>query len=373
MNHVQRPLLRRTYLQPHESLPSLVIRAAADNGYHSATMITWLCHDRLSYQDSITRPKKSQTYTVLENLIRIAAEDLYAASVHRFATTMMPPTSTPQAVMLPAGQKVPVMSNAFLRAQAWPESDAQFCPLCLQEAAYHRLEWMPLAISMCLTHQCLLVRGCPQCHTALAITDIVETRCSTCDLDLTTVFTPNLAADSPGILAQTLIQAWLGIHPAPESGSCGSLPMQPSPVLYRLLEGFRKTIMRVNHSWPQLHQPPSGTFPDLFPCTSKRDITPAKSYILYTTAFQGLVDWPNGFHAFLDVYRMRDGRTEQGSVYHDLRYIYAAWLQKAWRHPDFQFVQQAFDQYLLIRYPNLSTCLRRSRESLSPPLGLPEE
>jgi len=128
--------------------------------------------------------------------------------------------------------------------------------------------------------------------------------------------------------------------------------------------------MRVNYSWPQLHQPPSGTFPDLFPCTSKRDITPAKSYILYTTAFQGLVNWPNGFHVFLDAYRTRDGRTEQSSVYYDLHYIYGAWLEKAWRHPDFQFVQQAFDQYLMHRYPHLLTHLRRTRESFSSPIRI---
>jgi hypothetical protein len=160
-----------------------------------------------------------------------------------------------------------------------------------------------------------------------------------------------------------MIQSWLGLYSQPKA-ECGCLlPNQPPPVLYRFLDGFRKSTMGVRRSWNHLHKPPDSVPSRLFPCTSKRDITPAKSYILYTTAFKGVANWPNGFYGFLDAYKLRDERTEQGYVHSDLGYLYISWLEKAWRHSAFQFVQDAFDQYLLTHYPVISSRLRRAQVS----------
>lgn len=364
------PLLCRTELQVSESLPSFLLRLSQENGYHSPTMIARICRERLTYPDEVTRPTRSQTYQVLASLVRIAAEKLYASSVHRLAAAMTPSTYPSQWITLPADQTVPVMSNGLLRRHTWPESDVQFCPLCLRESGHHRLAWMPLAMSVCLTHRCLLIRGCPRCHENLAIADLLAVRCAHCGFDLATTSTVDVSVDGIGLLGQRTILSWLGLHPPP--AHCGSLPDQPPAVLYRFLDGLCRTIMGVRQSWPNLHQPPAGMAPRLFPCTSKRDITPAKAYILYTTAFQGVARWPSGFYDFLDAYRLRDGRSEEGSVYHDLHHIYVHWLEKAWRHADFRFVQEAFDHYLLERYPDPSSCLRRDREKSARKHGLPE-
>jgi hypothetical protein len=364
------PLLCRTELQTNESLPSLLLRLSKKNGYHSPTMIARLCLERLSYRDYVTRPTRSQTYQVLANLVRIDAKELYASSVNRLATTVTPPPLMPQLIMLPSDQIVPVMSNGYLRRHTWSESDAQFCPLCLQESAHHRLDWMPLAVSVCLTHRCLLVRGCPRCHENLTIADLLEVRCAHCDFDLATAPVVDVSADEIGLFGQMMILSWLGLHPLPEHS--GSLPDQPPSVLYRFLDGLCRTIMGVRKSWPDLHEPPDGMDPSFFPCASKRDIIPAKAYILYTTAFQGVIRWPSGFHDFLDAYRLRDGRSEGKYVYYDLHYIYAYWLEKVWRHSDFWFVQEAFDRYLLDRYPELLSRLRRGREKSTRKSGLPE-
>jgi hypothetical protein len=364
------PLLCRTELRANESLPSLLLRLSKKNGYHSPTMIVRLCLERLTYRDYVTRPTRSQTYQVLAELVRIEMEALYASSVHRLAATVTPPHLTPQSITLPSDQTMPVMSNGFLRRHTWPESDVQFCPLCLQESAHHRLGWMPLAVSVCLTHQCLLIRGCPECHENLAIADLLEVRCAHCGFDLATAPAVDVSADEMGLFGQMMILSWLGLHPLPEHSS--SLLDQPPSVLYRFLDGLCRTIMGVRKSWPDLHEPPDGMDPRLFPCTSKRDITPTKAYILYTTAFQGVVHWPYGFHDFLDAYRLRDGRSEEGYVYHDLYHIYVYWLKKAWRYPDFRFVQEAFDRYLLDRYPDLLSRLRRRQENSACRCILPE-
>jgi hypothetical protein len=105
--------------------------------------------------------------------------------------------------------------------------------------------------------------------------------------------------------------------------------------------------MSVQHSWHYLYDAPSGVGSPFFPCSSKGDIIPAKSYILYATAFKAMVNWPQGFHGFLDAYRLRDGQLPSDYVRRDLGRLYSFWLKRAWGLPAFQFVQEAFDQYLL--------------------------
>jgi hypothetical protein len=172
-----------------------------------------------------------------------------------------------------------------------------------------------------------------------------------------------VSADETGLLGQIMIQSWLSPCLPTKAKRDWSLPDQPPPVLYRLLDGLRKTIMGVRRCWDYLHEPPGCVSSRLFPCTSKGDITPAKSYILYTTACKGIANWPHGFHDFLDAYKLRDERTEEGHVYNDLGYLYISWLEKAWRHSAFQFVQDAFDRYLLAHYPVVSSRLRRAQAS----------
>jgi hypothetical protein len=308
MDNSRLPLLCRSPLQPNESLPSLLIRLSKENGYHSPTMVARICRERSACHDRITQPTQSQTYEVLADLVRIEVEELYAASVHRFAPVIVPPSLKRQTIVLPSGQTVRLQNYYFLREHTWPESDAQFCPLCLQDSAYHRLGWIPLAVSVCLTHHCLLVRGCPQCGQNLKISDILDTECPSCSLDLAEAPVVDVSADRTGLLSQMTIQSWLGLCSLTEAERGCLLPNQPPSVLYRFLDGLRKSIMGVRRSWDYLHKPSDSVPSRLFPCTSKSDITPAKSYILYTTAFKGVANWPNGFYGFLDAYKLRDER-----------------------------------------------------------------
>ena len=119
--------------------------------------------------------------------------------------------------------------------------------------------------------------------------------------------------------------------------------------------------MSIQHSWKYLYQAPSQIDIPLFPCLSKGDITPAKAYILYATAFKALVSWPQGFYDFLEAYKQRDGRQAMAYIQNDFGYIYTACLEKQWLHPSFRFVQQAFDQYLLDHYPATPTLARLRR------------
>ena len=361
MDHPSHSLLCRSPLRPRESLPSLLIRLARENFYHSPAMVAQLCRERLTRRDQVMRPTQTETFQILAELVQIEVDELHAASVQRFAPAINPPTYEQRSITLPSGKTVPVLTVFFSRVQIWPESNVQFCPLCLQESAHHRVDWLPLAVSVCLHHQCLLVRGCPKCQEQLKIQDVLETQCHNCDFELTQTPVISVAADQFGLSSQSVIQSWLGLSPPTSVNSEASLPGEPPATLYRLLDGLRRAVMCVRHSWDYLYGAPSGVGVPLFPCTSKRDMTPAKSYILYATAFRGMVDWPRGFYDFLDAYKRRDGQAPCGHVHRDLGCIYTVWLEKLWRHPAFRFVQQAFDRYLSDEYSSTSAlvCLRR--------------
>ncbi len=347
MNRRSSPLLCRSPLRPGESLPSLLIRLARENFYHSPTMVVQLCRERLTQRDQITRPTRTETFQVLAELVQIEADELYAASEHRFAPVITPPTCEQYFTALPSGKTVPVLPYSFSRMQIWPKSNVQFCPLCLQESAHHRVDWMPLAVAVCLRHQCLLVRGCPRCQEPLKIRDILETRCPHCDFELTQAPIISVAADRFGLFSQSVIQSWLDLSPPRIVKTETSLPDEPPAALYRLLDGLRRAVMCVRHSWDYSYSAPSEVGLPLFPCTSKEDITPDKSYILYATALRGLVDWPRGFYDFLNAYLQRDGRVSRGHVRQDFGRLYVFWLTETEKHPALRFVKQAFGWYLL--------------------------
>ncbi len=347
MNYSSYPLLYRSSPQPSESLPSLLIRLAKGNFYHSPTMVIQLCRERLIWRDQVTRPTRAETYRILAQLIRIGIDELYAASVQRFVSTVAPPDYGHRSILLPSGKTAPVLTDFALREHTRPESDVQFCPFCLKESAHHRVEWFPLAVAVCLRHQSLLVCGCPNCQQCIKVQDILETRCSNCGFELTQASTVSVAVDQFGLFSQSVIQSWLGLCSPASVNRYEPLPNEPPASLYRFLDGLRRSVMSVQHSWNYLYNAPSGVGSPLFPCTSKRDITPAKSYILYATAFKAVVNWPQGFYHFLDAYRLRDGQLPSSHIRRDLDRLYFAWLARAWKHPAFRFVQEAFVHYLV--------------------------
>jgi hypothetical protein len=153
--------------------------------------------------------------------------------------------------------------------------------------------------------------------------------------------------DQFGLFSQSVIRSWLGLCSPTSVNLYEPLPDEPPASLYRLLDGLRRAVMSVQRSWDYLYNAPSGVGSPFFPCASKLDITPAKSYILYATAFKAMVNWPQGFYDFLDAYRLRDGQLPSDYVRRDLGRLYSSWLKRSWSHPAFRFVQEAFDQYLL--------------------------
>lgn len=351
MNSPRPPLLHRPPLQPGESLPFFLVRLAHENCYHSPTMVSQLCRERLSRRDMVTRPTHPETYQVLSALTRVAADQLYAACAHCFAATLTPPTHPSQSLTLPSGKMVLFLPNALVKAQIWSEAKVQFCSLCLQQATYHRIDWLPVATAMCRHHQCLLQRGCPDCAVDIPLHALIEARCPQCQFDLTRSPLTWIKKDELGLFSQTVLRVWLGLGSLPETKPLFSLPDHSPTVLYRLVDTLRWAMMRLDPYWDYLYRPQNAVDWSLGPCFAKQDLTPARSYLLYASAFKALLNWPHGFFDFLDAYKRQVGNSSHASIQQDFDYLYSACLQRVWRHPAFDFVQDAFNQYLVDNYP----------------------
>jgi len=341
-----KPLLRRTSPRPGESLPSLLIRLERLNHHTSPGLLQQLVLPP-GRHDNLDAPAEVATYHRLADLTGLAPFALHQATTHRFAAVIAPGETV--TVHLSPNQNLPLGGSSLRREHLWLLTDTPYCPACLRETAYHRLGWLPVAVTTCLDHTCLLARGCPTCGRAINVRAILAVACPHCGADLRDTPTISVAGDEAGLTYQQAIQSWLGLTTPPEEQL--NLPDASPAALYRLLDGLRRAIMAIESGWTYLHQPPFNV--DIFPCRNKADLTPPKVYALYVTAFKGLLDWPSGFCGFLDAYQQRDGGKSTGVVSTDLGLLYAVWLERRWRQPELAFVQAAFDDYLADR-PSLS-------------------
>lgn len=340
-------LLRLGQLWRRESLPSFVVRLAQLNFYDPVTILRELClagpePDRLDW------PLRSATYERLYDLTWIDPYTLHAATGHRFAGTLTPPGEPEQSLRTTAGYLTPLLTPERARQHLRPESAAQFCPLCLQEAPYHRVSWLPIAVAACLRHHRLLVARCPVCQERISVRAIVaECRCPGCGLDLRQIRAVRLAADPQGLQAQRFIQSWLGLTRAPV-GPWQRLPLSCRAALFHFVDGLRDSLLALGSDWPGLHHPPTRSpWPSFGPL--RGHLTPDQSYRLYGTACQVLLDWPGSFYTLLRAYTQRAGRSPRRSVWDDLGRI-LQWVEERWQHPLLAFVQRAVDRYLVATY-----------------------
>jgi hypothetical protein len=352
-------LLRRSRLLPGESISSLLIRLAKANYYNPYTLLSDHIQSTIKAQgqarDRLSYPYQLLTYECIATMTKIEVSRLHAATPHNFALVTTPPSET---VKLLDGISAPLLAPGIASKQLHPTYAGRFCPMCLKASAYHRLTWMSIAVSACLEHSCLLLNCCHSCGKEVPIRDIVTTQCSRCKSDLTEANTLSLADDKFGLLSQSIVQSWLMNSITPQD-TATMLSAQSPRVLYRVMDGLQQVIRaQANSEWTYLHtvNGTSFTFNQ-----ERRILTPYESYCLYTTAFKGLINWPNGFYNFLQAYQgqMPANRSAYGGPKANLGNLYTQWLQGYWQYPAFDFVQKAFEEYFIRTY-HLSSSVARS-------------
>jgi hypothetical protein len=347
-------LLRRSPLWPGESLPSLLERLAQLNYYPSIHMVERIYSQQLESSapaDYLSCPERLETFCQLAQLTCLSPDDLFAASNHHFAL-VLPRQSRLSATMPWLGETSKIMLTPEAKQHLRPFSRAQFCPLCLQASAYHRLNWVPYTTAICLEHLCLLENRCPQCQKKLSVSSIVKRHCQACQADLRTAQAISVAEDSQGILSQQTIQSWLAMVEAPETPSGSTLPASRPAMLYLLLENFSKHLLACRQDWLQLPAPLKDLAQHI--ATTSRtlpSLAPAETFYLHRLTFTSLMDWPQGFFRLLDFFSgYRSLNHEAPKSLHRQETILRSWFRSfnQWLEPE--FLQQSLVDYLLDRH-----------------------
>jgi hypothetical protein len=374
--HDTHPFLCRSPLLPGESLASLLVRLSLLNAYPSPAMVTSVGKARLPAKDVLTQPRYAETYHVLAGLTRLAPATLYQATAHAFAGLLTSPGEAFPTVEMGDGEVVPLLSPVVLQHHIRPAERASYCPRCLQEGRYHRLTWMLCAANVCLAHRCLLVGACQTCQALLRVVDIVKGRCPQCQFDLTAATAVDVSGDEFGLFAQTTLLSWFGLAPE-RSGTNGSqwsasLPQQTGPILYRLVTGIQRSLLGIDPDWPYLHKATSELSSSSSSVSGRsrlQSLTPEIAHLLLATAFKAMVNWPHGFYDFLDAFQGRNGRTVTHAFTRDFGKLYHLCLARRWASPHFQFVQEAFDHYLVESYPLAAPLFSSQRYRSTPHLA----
>ena len=291
-----------------------------------------------------TIPYEPVVFRALAELTNTSVETLHAHTPHRFAHFLHPPETPPTVLVLPT--EIPLTLAPLRPNRDFFTPRFGWCPTCLREARYVRLHWhVPLVVG-CALHACWLLEACPVCTAPIREAEVLRGRCSHCGLALDEARSVSFPLDDVLLTLQREILAWL-YHP--EQSQLG-LPHVPVGVLLRVLYGLRFAAQRAGDDW-ELHYVPVGIpKPDLY-IFEQRSLTVVERGCLYAAAFRGLLEWPRGFHRFLDAYRTRPAPREKTGLRSEFGTLYISWLQHFWKHPTFDFIQQAFNDYLLEHLP----------------------
>lgn len=358
------PLLRRRSLLPGESLPSLLMRLAKVNHYAPLSLVIGLALGRDTKKGFYSDISRFLSPTILERLTALTKLDpfvLYSSTYHRLAPITTPPEIAIGALKLADDTYVPLFTGKIAQFQLRPGFAVQFCPKCLRSLTYHRLIWVPIAVSACLEHKCLLINRCPHCGRPIRMRDIFETCCSRCQVSLVEAQPIDVLDDEFGLFSQQVIQSWL-VGDGASHPNTYLLPEEPTRVLYRFIDGLRMALMKVKPDWLYLHRLPitmqaTASMREMKP----QALTPYQSYCLYATALKAIINWPQGFYNFLDAYRGEAPRGKHSTqAVGDLGSLYS-WLELRWQHSAFAFVQEAFNQFFLENYALKHEIIKSSR------------
>ena len=331
-----RPLLCRIPLLPGESLGSYLTRLAAVNCYDPPSLLTRLCGRRLGVKSlrrrSLIHPNRAEIFEVLASLGGLTPRELANASIHYFARAPVLARMSNSTITLSDGAPLQLLDPRSRSRYLSPEHCARFCPDCLREAAYHRLDWTPQDIWACLEHRRFLLNQCPECNRWVSVRDVVQCQCETCGADLTDA-APGHSLEPFDIFAQRTIRTWWGLDVPEAASGDWSLLDQPVPTLHHLFGMMQESI--------EAEKSASRTVPG--------------RYNVQRQAFKALADWPTGFCDFLRARLEHQVRIRSYDSWCDFsspvclrdNSPFAFWICGLPSWPRFGFVQEAVDRFFV--------------------------
>lgn len=341
-------LLNRPAPYPDESLISWLWRVAFANYLDSASLLLRYVRHLIQRpfpikQDCIRNLRESYQFEALARFTNISTEQVYNCTLHRFAHVFTRPEREVHYVQL-----MPDHFKQLLPTSGYSDfygNDFRWCPHCLADDNYIRLDWHSALVTCCTIHGCWLMDQCPECDAKIRALDIANGYCGTCLIDLATLKPRSIPNDDLMLDWNRLLRSWL--YGAKDHMFTEGIPIN---VALRVLRGLRFSAQRAGEDWYWHHRPPH--IPrqqlDIF---KQRQLTMYERGCLYTTAYRGLLNWPYSFYEFMDAYRQRPGSKEDTGLRREFGTIYISWISRFWNHPAYHAVQNAFNNYLVDHIP----------------------
>ena len=337
----------KPYLQ--ESLTSWLWRLTIANYVKSPSVLLHY----LRQKHSLSMPSMKRILTKLNNsdqfqglgiLTGADALTIYQLTLHRFAHVLNLSETEDSSLSFMTGESVPLLPEQLHRDVY--SSRFSWCPHCLREKNYVRLHWHVPILTCCTHHACWLLDVCPKCGTKPQEKDIFDECCKKCGFVLVTAETIAVPENDLLFKQNEAFMSWLY---EPQSQDA-ALPDVPANILLRVLHGLRYCVQRAGEGWHGHHLPPDVPSQDVT-ILKKRQLSIYESGCLYSTAFRALLNWPHGFYAFLDDYRQRPLMPEDTGLRVDFGTLYTSWLGVLWNSDEFDWIQNAFNAYILENIP----------------------
>ncbi|MEQ8676527.1 MAG: TniQ family protein [Aggregatilineales bacterium] len=351
---------------PDESLLSYLLRVQFANHYDGLIWLTWWLRGLRHTPGSRSqfRPTATHETCFLENLATVTGVpvfDLYQMTLNRYAAIFTFPGRPTHYQMLHSGEQVAFCQQSHsLKSWSRTEARSAFCPLCLREAAYHRLPWLLHAIFACPKHDCWLLDTCSSCGASVSVETIVRSQCTRCSASLADM--PVIPLDAMVADAQQHLMFCLETGNLPTE----TLPLLSVQALFRLVEGLCAATRQLGWEGEGCYQP-EGVTRHPFPSHPQQSASPIQYGSLYTTAWRVVNDWPQGFYTFLDGYLRRPGGGN-GTMKRSLGSFYDIWLEREWCHSDLEPVQTTFNDYFVTHFPPSHQILSLARVKRYPEL-----
>lgn len=162
-------LLIRPSIIEDESVEGFIVRLSQLNGYEQIDSQYKFQHYYKSYLQEIKKLKNSFTnnYIYYDLAEQLTGQPITNGKNHN--------------------RKFLSQNELLLgHGSRWYDSITRFCPICLIESKYHRINWSIIPVIICEKHHCFLQYRCQKCYIEVNLKAMTTGKCSVCDNNITT-------------------------------------------------------------------------------------------------------------------------------------------------------------------------------------------
>lgn len=345
--------LVRPKVRDRESLASHLVRVSKMNGYVDPFDSRRVWRDYLVDFDcgneSLMLPLRQETALTYCQLADIEVMVFIGMTPHRFAAGMLPPDKV--AMQKLSSRSGPdrvhlrlIMKTAQVSRHLRPENRAAYCPMCLREGVYHRVDWQPRVVTMCAEHGCYLRELCPDCKAFVGVADVAWGCCRKCGARLAAAPYEQVDATSVEYKSQRILRGWLHRDGSEDDLGVPSDQMaEPMNALYYLVLALRTVLMSDTRVLDTL----GFGLGETVPVHVEHHVSePKLNARVLAAAYHALTGWPTNFHRLLDAVRVVNESSDTDSL-RAFKSLYSRQLSRDWKIAPFAFVQTAFDEYMI--------------------------